>query len=177
MSELRPTSVSQILTVLRYIQQYAGNGNTLVGARHRATQAVAQEQTPPIRYQTIEDLYRRRLGLKKVGEFDDLIQRWMNGDSEPLCQLLIRHAQEATYNTIVRFFQDEAIRAGNPSNAAVRQDSGQPPPPDSVQLSQNEDRMLRFIIETKGTDRLSFLNQIVSQAIRNDFKTLVQHIR
>jgi hypothetical protein len=177
MSEFRPTSISQILAVLHYIRQYAGNGDTLIGVRHRATQAVAQEQTPPIRYQTIEDLYRRRLGLKKVSEFDDLVQQWMDGDSEPLSQILIKHAQKATHSTIVRFFHNETIKAEIPSNLAVRPDSGPSPSPDSVQLSQGEDRMLRFIIETKGIDRLSLLNQIVSQAIRNEFKTLVQHMR
>src|SRR6266851_8701559 len=132
MSEFRPNSVSQILAVLRYIQQYVGNGDAFVDARHRATQTVAQEQTPPIRYQTIEDLYRRRLGLKEVSEFDDLIQQWMDGDSKALSQILIRHAQEATRNTIVRFFQDENIRVGISSNLAVRQDSGPPPSPDLV---------------------------------------------
>jgi hypothetical protein len=177
MSEFRSNSVSQILAVLRYIQQHARNGNTLVSARHRATQAVAQEQTPPIRYQTIEDLYRRRLGLKKVSEFDDIVQRWIDGDSEPLSQILIRHAQPATHNLIIQFFQGQALNAGAPFNVGAPQDSRPPPKPDSVQLSHSEDRMLNFIADTKGLDRLSLLNQIVSQAIRNEFRTLAQQIR
>lgn len=174
---LRTNSVSQILAVLRYIQQDAGNGEALLAARHKATQKVAQEQSPPIRYQTIEDLYRRRLHLEKVSDFDTLVQRWMDGDSELLSRRLIDNADPTTHSLITQFFQAQSLTTDTPAKTAAHQADAPPPKPYSVDLSLSEDRMLRFLAENKGLHCASLLNQIVSQAIRNEFRTLAQRIR
>lgn len=173
---LRSNSVTQILAVLRCTQKNVLNGDALLAARHRATQTVAQEQSPPIRYQTIEDLYRRRLALEKVSDFDTLIQRWVDGDPEPLRQQLNRHADPSTHDLIAAFFQDHTHTIDAPLKTTAHQADERPPKPYSVELSYNEDRMLRFIAETKGLDGTALLTQIVSQAIRNEFKTLAQRI-
>jgi predicted DNA-binding protein len=102
---LTQESLEKIFEVLSKIKVFHGNGYPLEKARHKATEEVAR--TYGITYQTIEDGYRRRLGLRNINEFQIMLDEWTKGDAKSLIGLLTTHTDKTSHMRIYEFFESD----------------------------------------------------------------------
>ena len=98
-------SLEKIFEVLAKIKVFYEKGYPLEKARHRATEEVSKHHG--ITYQTIEDGYRRRLGLRNIHEFQVMIEDWIRGNSKSLINLLTIHTDKANHMRLYEFFESD----------------------------------------------------------------------
>ncbi|MCX5889544.1 MAG: hypothetical protein NTY36_08835 [Deltaproteobacteria bacterium] len=109
---LTQESLDKILEVLEKMKVFYGNGlYSLEEARHNATKEVAKKYD--ITYQTMEDGYRRRLGLKNIHEFHIMLEEWIKGDAKSLISLLETHTDKANHMRIHEFFDGDKTLISN----------------------------------------------------------------
>lgn len=108
---LTQESLDKILEVLEKMKVFCGNGYSLEEARHKATKEVAKKYD--ITYQTMEDGYRRRLGLKNIHEFHIMLEKWIKGDAKSLISLLETHTDKTNHMRIHVFFEGDKILISN----------------------------------------------------------------
>jgi len=111
---LTQESLEKIFEVLEKINVFYGNGYPLEKARHKATEEVSKKYG--ITYQTIEDGYRRRLGLRNIHEFHIMLEEWIKGDSKSLINLLTIHTDKTNHMRIYGFFEGDKIKTKLPNN-------------------------------------------------------------
>ncbi len=99
---LERKTVEQILEVLKIVRGHYAAGLSLIKAYQKSVAEVATLYD--VRYQTIADGCRRRLGLKDRDQFVELINRWLNGDSTRLIALIKKEADKRVHPTIDTFF-------------------------------------------------------------------------
>lgn len=112
MAELTAGSVQQLLAVLEHCSRNRNQGTPFPTAYHDAVRDVANRQH--VTYQTIGD-FRRRLGFRDIGEYLDLISRWLGGDIEPLRRRIKQHSTPGVHSLIDHFFR----RGGLPAQGAM----------------------------------------------------------
>jgi len=59
-----------------------------------------------VRYQTIGDGCRRRLGLQDISEFRKLVKGWIDGDGKDLIDVLKKHSYQQGHTFIDDFFRN-----------------------------------------------------------------------
>lgn len=89
---LTEKTVNQILWVLELTKKNFNSGLSIAKSYQKAVGEVADRNK--IRYQTIADGCRRRLGLDDVGQLVELLEDWLDGRPEQLKELLILHAED-----------------------------------------------------------------------------------
>ena len=113
MPELTSGSVQQLLEVLDHTSRNHKRGILLPTAYHDAVRDVSNRHR--VTYQTIGDLCRRRLALSDIGQFMDLLGRWLRGDSEPLRRKIKHQSGPNAHQAIDRFFTKGTLLPGAPS--------------------------------------------------------------
>jgi hypothetical protein len=103
MAELTTGSVRQLLEVLEHAQRNYQRNIPFPTAYHDAVRDVSNRHR--VTYQTIGD-FRRRLGLRDISEYLDLISRWLRGDPEPLRRRIKQHSTPGVHDLIDQFFQN-----------------------------------------------------------------------
>jgi len=78
MNRLRSESIKQILCVLDNFWHQNRNGQSIQYAYREAVNFTAKKYL--VRYQTIGDLCRRRLGLTTIYDFHAYLKQWVDGD-------------------------------------------------------------------------------------------------
>lgn len=151
---LEPNSVGQILRVLELLRQNKRLGFETSNACSRAIQQVAKESD--VRYQTIGDGCRRRLGLVDMSEFHRLAEDWLRGNSAPLITVLKTNSDRSAASRIEAFFTRSG-RTGNGDQKAAAvprsapsQSSG--PSPVIITLEDADARMLRVLAQLEDRE-------------------------
>jgi hypothetical protein len=106
MAELTSGSVQQLLEVLEHAQRNHQRNVPFPTAYHDAVRDVSNRHR--VTYQTIGD-FRRRLGLRDIGEYLDLITRWLRGDPEPLRRRIKQHSTPGVHGLIDQFFRSGGL--------------------------------------------------------------------
>lgn len=102
---LRSNSISQILEILsRFWFKYSRTYD-IDKAHLEAIKEVSQSWN--IGEQTIRDLNWRRVGFDSIQEFRGLLEKWVQGDPNPLMEALIRHTNSTYHRQIEEFFGQE----------------------------------------------------------------------
>src|SRR5258708_2733722 len=140
---LENQSVTQVLRVLELLRQNKRLGFDTVAACSRAIQQVAKESG--VRYQTIGDGCRRRLGLTDMSEFHRLAEAWLRGDGSQLATVVKRSSNSSERRRIDEFFANS--RAASPRVEEPPRPSPNPAPirpakPIQITLDESAARML-----------------------------------
>jgi hypothetical protein len=154
-------SVEQILRVIELISQRYGRGHIISKAYTDAVTQVASEYN--VRYQTIGDACRRRLGLEEISEFVDLVQAWQVNGTEDL-KKVIREAIDPRYSNIVdQFFvasqgndQDDPLRGADIHEVEY-----------TVKLGTVDARNLRALATLLGKDVEKIIPDLIRRGIRS----------
>lgn len=116
---LRSNSISQILEILsRFWFKYSRTYD-IDNAHLEAIKEVSQSWN--IGEQTIRDLNWRRVGFDSIQEFRSLLEKWIQGDPNPLMDALIRHTNSTYHQQIEQFFNQEQF-------ASMKKSSGRNTP-------------------------------------------------
>jgi hypothetical protein len=102
---LTEKTIDQILGVLELTANKYQSGLPVPKAYQKSVKEIAHKYS--IRYQTIADGCRRRLGLGNVNQFIELLKDWLGGGSEKLKDLLIKNAGGPEEYKIKMFFAKE----------------------------------------------------------------------
>ncbi len=102
---LTPKGVDQLLSVLTKFRSAYANGHHPSQSLQDAVDKVRKEYN--VTYQTIEDLCRRRLGLERIERLHNLLEKWVIGDSDPLKNVLLQHADTICHRKISDYFNHE----------------------------------------------------------------------
>lgn len=151
---LEPNSVDQILRVLDLLRQNRRLGFDTPAACSRAIQQVAKEAG--VRYQTIGDGCRRRLGLVDMSEFHRLADEWLKGDGNRLAAVIRRSAASSAASRVASFFAtggaavkavDAPVGASASRGGAVGIQS-----PIKLTVEDADARMLRVVAQLEGRE-------------------------
>ena len=151
---LEPNSVDQVLRVLDLFRQNKRLGFDTVAACSRAIQQVAKEAG--VRYQTIGDGCRRRLGLVDMTEFHRLAEEWLSGDDTRLVAVLKRNSSPAAASKIGAFFNAARgatkVAGASPLPAKTRVETRPIHSPVNLTVDDADARMLRVVAQLEGRD-------------------------
>jgi hypothetical protein len=172
MNQLTTGSLDQLFEVLRRTE-HGKSEHTLYISRKRATKHVAGQHS--LSYQTILDLYTRRLGFQDAKQFDDLVEKWQSGNPEPLMSKIKDHTDPTDFHVIDEFFRDHPSTQPTPASKSP-EDHAAEFEEFRVQITRKEAEMLRFIAKMRNADPAQLLNQTVSRSIRNEMKTLAHDL-
>jgi len=116
---LERRTIEQILAVLNDFKTFFDQGNSIPRAYRRAVKATAQKYN--VRYQTIGDACRRRLGCEMVEGFYKLLQEWVRGEPWGLRDLLLKHASPDDRPAVFDLFkQDDAPQFSHEEGKTMR---------------------------------------------------------
>lgn len=172
---LEPHSVDQILRVLEFFRQNKRLGFDTGSACSRAIQQVAKESN--VRYQTIGDGCRRRLGLVDMSEFHRLIEDWLRGNARPLAVVLKQNSAKSVGPRIDAFFADQPRATKRADDVTPGLRTGPVKVVDSnpvrITLSDTDSRMLRVLaqIEDRQPDMLGV--ELLSAGVRERLRAAI----
>lgn len=104
-AKLQPKTIGQLFEVLTEFRSNYSYLKNITDAYQKAIQQVSSRYK--VTYQTIGDLCRRRLGLRDIVEFQNLLRAWVNGDYRPLCETIIKCCYVSDHDKVTAFFQNE----------------------------------------------------------------------
>lgn len=167
---LEPASVDQILRVLDLTQQNRRLGFDIAAACSRAIQQVAKESD--VRYQTVGDGCRRRLGLVDMSAFHRLVEDWLRGNPAQLIAVLKRHATPAAAPRISSFFaasMNSSKLGEKPVSNRVTGKSAKEVPlnPVNVTVEDADARMLRVLAQLEGREPTVLALDLLRVAVRD----------
>jgi hypothetical protein len=167
-------TVQQLLEVLQRFRGNHDSGVPLHKAYREAVRSVAEVYS--ITYQTLGDGCRRRLGLKDIHQFYELLASWMRGDPHGLVRQLKENADPSAHVEIDQFF-----RGGNAATteskktarkAALREESE----PFTFRIAPSDARMLKALAELEGIAAPELTARIVSSAVRERMTNVARSI-
>ena len=147
MSKLTNDSVQQLMLVLDRTASNSDQGIRLPTAFHDAVRHVSNRYG--VTYQTIGDLCRRRLDLSDVGEFIDLLGRWLEGDGDPLRRQIRKQSNATAHKGLDNFFEKAGAAAGRSVAMNPRAPRADPAPSASSNPPSVEELHLRLRIGPK----------------------------
>lgn len=139
---LQMDSVHQLLQVLELSGRSHRRGHPIGSAYQDAIRDVSSRHH--VRYQTIGDLCRRRLGLTDMNEFVLLLTRWLAGDPIPLKQRIVQNSESAARPLVENYFNG----AHSPLAPEKSPASGiEPPKPYTAPAQARESSVEHLILE------------------------------
>ena len=118
---LQLDSVHQLLQVLELTRRSYRRGIPLGRAYQDAIRDVSSRHH--VRYQTIGDLCRRRLGLGDMNEFVSLLTSWLAGNPTPLKQRVTQHSESTTRGLVDNYFSGKHSPLGPPEPSGAIQEA------------------------------------------------------
>ena len=124
-------------------------------AIQRAIKDTAREYE--LTYQTIEDGCRRRLGLVELGQFIEMVDHWIRGDSTQLAACLSSHTRGADKSVIDLFFYigEKPGEHGLGATALT-----------SYKLDEVREKKLAALHQLEGTPKQELFNLIFDEGFR-----------
>lgn len=156
---LTQESLEKIFEVLAKIKIFHANGYPLEKARHKATEEVARKYG--ITYQTIEDGYRRRLGLRNIHEFQIMLEEWIRGDSKNLTSTLEMKTDKINHMRVHQFFKNDTKVVINKKSAKNK----------SILINLTDDIYNKIMILSKQSRKASseWLTAKIEQIISDEY--------
>jgi hypothetical protein len=167
-------TVQQLIQVFRRFGDNHAAGMPLHRAYREAVRAVASIYS--VKYQTIGDGCRRRLGLDDVSELYELLAAWMRGDPSGLVRQLKENADTTTHAEIDQFFSGKKGAAAEIKKTARKASLREESEPFTFRIAPSDARMLKALAELEGVSAPELTAQIVSSAVRDRMTTVARGI-
>lgn len=171
---MTPQTVQQLLQVFRKFWDNHAAGMPLHRAYREAVRAVAHLHS--VKYQTIGDGCRRRLGLDEVNELYDLLAAWTRGDSSGLERQLKENADSSAHAEIDGFFSSEKAATPQKKPNARKAPLGEESEPFTFRIAAGDARMLKALAELEGISAAELTAQIVSSSVRDRMTVIARSI-
>lgn len=169
-------TLQQILDVLKYTRYNYHSGKALTNSYQDAISRVANESG--VTYQTIGDGCRRRLKLDSIGEFSELIRKWLNGDPNPMIEVLKSQTHKRLHPQIDAFFNDNTGSVNNDNLIIEKPTTKEETTVEfTFELKETDHRYLKAICEIEDIDEVEMIENIISDGIKNRMRKLVQNLR
>lgn len=166
---LELASVEQILRVLELIRQNNRLGFDISAATSRAIQQVAKESN--VRYQTIGDGCRRRLGLTDMSEFHQLVEEWLHGNHTLLATVLKKNSTSGAAPRISAFFNEGKATTRSPEDSRPIRRVGAVTEAQSdalkVVIEDADARMLRVLSQLEDRDPAVVALELLREGMRD----------
>lgn len=161
---LTEKTVDQIIGVLELTEKYFKSGIPAPKAYQRSVNEIAQNYS--IKYQTIADGCRRRLGLGNANQFIELLKEWLSGQPDDLRKLLTKHSGESEQYKIDKFFDRtrSVLHETTPPINLEEQFELL-----SIRIPQNTSFQLRTLAESKRESVQDFANKIIKEFVENNY--------
>lgn len=166
---LTSKTLQQILDVLKYSEYNHNSGRSITSSYQTAINRVAKEYD--VTYQTIGDGCRRRLELRRIDEFRDLISKWLNGNEEPLVKVLKRKTPTRLHSKIDDFFKSKQIT--NEKEFEKRENKISL----KINIGESENRYLKALSQIEGKEETDIISSIISDGIKDRFRKIAQELR
>ena len=165
---MRERTAEQILKVLRLFRANFARGCSVSHAYQRAVNETSKSYS--VTYQTIGDACRRRLGLARIDDFYDLLERWTHGDSKPLMDRLLKYSDAQLRNRIREFFLAKEVPSIETSEAKLESRHETV----SFRLGRDAAKRLLVLAGLEGITPEEWLCRNVSGFVNSQF---LQHVK
>jgi len=172
---MKNNTLEQVLTVLKYSKYNYNSGITLTSSYQDAIARVAKESE--VKYQTIGDGCRRRLKLNSIGEFSELLRKWLDGDSKPLIDVLKSQTSKLLHPKIDSFFENNEVSKDNPSGNEENIEKDENTIELSFLIKETDYRYLKALCHIQGIEEKELIKTIVSDGIKERMKKVIQYLR
>jgi hypothetical protein len=160
---LTEKTIDQILGVLDLTVKNYESGLPISKAYQKSVKDIAQRYS--IRYQTIADGCRRRLGLDNANQFINLLNEWIGGKPNRLKDLLIKNAGDFEQHRIKNFFDKTEL---TPPNLTLER-KVENIEVVSLKIPQNCATQLRALAEAKRESVQDLINNIIKEYVDINF--------
>ena len=166
---MRWETVEQILRVIEVSDQRFSQGYGIDQSYQYAVTRVSQEYG--VKYQTIGDACRRRLGLDNIGEFKAILKDTLQGDPSNLQKLILPRMAVSYRESIDEFFSKLKNRGpaikGKSKDTNVRY---------TVQLRKADSDILKALAQLLGRQPEEILAEIAMEAVKHRMKQAVSQL-
>lgn len=167
-------SVQQVLQVFQSFRYNYKSGMPLRRAYQKGVKTVADSYG--LRYQTIGDGCRRRLGLTNVGELYELLATWMTGDPSGLVHQVTAYSDPLVHVEIREFFSGD-YAPPEEDNGTLR---GKPATDETevfrFRLRVDDARMLKALAELEGISASELVANVLSSIVRDRITAVAQRM-
>ncbi|KKL90106.1 hypothetical protein LCGC14_1907990 [marine sediment metagenome] len=168
---MRSETLEQILKVITVAAQRYNQGDGIDHSYQYGVSRVSQEYG--IRYQTIGDACRRRLGLKHIGEFKAMLKASFEGDTNKLRDVLLSKTSRFYHDRINDFFSKFTnIRA----TTEVEEKEPDTFVPYTVKLRKRDSDVLIALAQLSGGQPEEILLEASVEAIKDRMKKAVNKL-
>jgi len=166
---LTEKTIDQILGVLDLTAKNHESGLSISKAYQKSVKEIAQRYS--IKYQTIADGCRRRLGLVNVNQFVDLLREWLGGQPYRLRDLLSKNTSDFEQYRINDFFDRKELTS---SNLSINKNLETVFEIISLKAPQNMVSQLRALAESEGKSVHDLSVRIIKEYVDKNY---VEYLR
>lgn len=160
---LDPKSVDQILSVLRKFRSRYARGEPVTKSYQGAVEAVRKDYD--VAYQTIGDLCRRRLELRTINDFYDLLEKWVTGNAQPLISVLLVHTGSENHHKIAEYFKKERPEFDARKTTTI----GRQAEPFTLRLGADTAKKVK-ILSIENHSSLEWLSKLVAEVVEQRYE-------
>lgn len=160
---IQSKSVNQILNVLTKFRARHSRGEPIIKAYQGAVDEVRKSYD--VAYQTIGDLCRRRLQLRTINDFYNLLEQLVLGNCKPLMDVLMAHTRREDHHRIANYFNQEKPK-GSVESPPFPREEGET---FTFRLSHDAGKKLK-ILSIESESPSEWLSQAVSEVVYRRYK-------
>lgn len=168
---LTEKTIDQILGVLELTAKNYEAGLPVSKAYQKSVKDVAQRYS--IRYQTVADGCRRRLGLDNVNQFIELLKGWLGGQSNSLRDLLTKNTGDFEQYRINNFFARKEFPLQNLTIGRNVEDTFEAI---TLRIPQSVAAQLRALAEAEGRSVQDLSVSIIKEYVDKNYVEYLTNI-
>lgn len=167
-------TAQQLLKVFQSFRSNYKSGMPLHRAYQKGVKTVADGYG--LRYQTIGDGCRRRLGLTNVGELYALLTAWMQGNPRGLVHQLTEYSDPSVHEEIREFFSSDYSPLEDNHAAPLEKPAADETEVFQFRLRVDDARMLKALAELEGTSASELIANMLSSTVRDRMTAVAQGV-
>ena len=174
-NKLTSKSLDQILEVIKKSKTNYFNGSPLHTSIQTGIEYVRKSYN--LKYQTIEDGCRRRLGLKTIDDFRRMLSEYFNGNPTNIKSILREHTHIDLHNKINEYFKGNVTSLEKSSDKIKNQ-----PLPEqttevfSFRLDEETSKKLRLLLGYLGISSSEWISKIIKKKVNEDLQELLKSL-
>ena len=168
---LTEKTIDQILGVLDLTAKNYESGLPIPKAYQKSVKEIAQKYS--IRYQTIADGCRRRLGLDNVNQFVELLREWLTGQPNRLRDLLSKNTGDFEQYAINNFFARKELSTPNLTDPRKVEDTFESV---TLKIPQNIAGQLRALAEAEGKSFQDLCTRMIKEYVDKNYVEYLKKI-
>jgi len=168
---LTEKTIDQILGVLDLTTKNYELGLPVPKAYQKSVKDIAKRYS--IRYQTIADGCRRRLGLDNINQFIDLLKEWLGGQPHRLRDLISKNAGDFEQSKIKIFFDHKELSSSNLTTDKNIEDAFEVV---SFKIPQNIAVQLRTLAEAEGKSLQDLTISVIKEYVDKNYVEYLKKI-